>query len=201
MTAKSTPEKTAVFTIHVVNDRPDEAENVTLEDDLPPGDGLDWSITDQPVGDPCEITGAVGTQTLTCEFGDMDDGDFFDITIESETGSADCGLQNNEVTIDSDTLDLITANNEDTGDITINCPDVVVVKTPDEGTDPSNDINVGSTAEFKIVVTNNGPGQSDSVTLSDQLPTSGSLNWTIFSQGAGEAARVLPSARCPPPSC
>ena len=181
----------AVFTIHVVNNGPDQAENVTLEDDLPPGDGLDWSITDQPAGDPCEITGAVGTQTLTCDFGDMDDGDSFDIEITSETGSADCGLQNNEVTIDSDTLDLITANNEDTGDITVNCPDVVVVKTPDEGTDPNNDINVGSTAQFKIVVTNNGPGQSDSVTLSDQLPTTGSLNWSIFSQGAGASGTGL----------
>jgi uncharacterized repeat protein (TIGR01451 family) len=168
---------TATFTIHVVNNGPDEAPDVTLEDELP-NSGLDWSISSQPAGDPCSITGAVGSQVLTCSFGDMANGATRDITITSPTGSDDCGEKPNEVTIETTGNDPDITNNSDTGEITIACPNVSVVKTPD-----GDDIDVGTNAVFTILVTNNGPGQSDDVTLSDQLPTANGLDWSIVDQG------------------
>ena len=62
--------------------------------------------------------------------------------------------------------DISPNNNTDTGQITIQCPDVSVSKTPDQGS-----VNAGSPISFSITVTNNGPGAASNVTLTDTLPT------------------------------
>src|SRR5439155_25285034 len=51
-------------------------------------------------------------------------------------------------------------------------PNISVTKTADQGT-----INAGDTAAFTIVVTNNGPGTADNVTVNDPLPPG--VAWSI----------------------
>src|SRR5437870_10055472 len=51
-------------------------------------------------------------------------------------------------------------------------PNISVTKTADQGT-----INAGDTAAFTIVVTNNGPGTANNVTLNDPLPAG--VAWSI----------------------
>jgi uncharacterized repeat protein (TIGR01451 family) len=70
---------------------------------------------------------------------------------------------------------------------TLDCPDVVVTKTPVEGT-----INAGETAAFEIVVTNNGPGVAKNVTLTDTLPDG--ITWTEDSDSCSIANGVLSCA-------
>ena len=51
-------------------------------------------------------------------------------------------------------------------------PNISVTKTADQGT-----INAGDTAAFTIVVTNNGPGTANNVTVNDPLPAG--VAWAI----------------------
>ena len=62
--------------------------------------------------------------------------------------------------------------------------DVKVEKTPDSEGTPPGTISAGEDAVFTITVTNLGPGASNTVTISDNLPNSG-LNWG-FGGGAND---------------
>ena len=57
------------FTITVTNQGPGTENNVTLNDPLPPG--ATWSINTNPSLGTCSITGPVGSQVLSCMFGDL----------------------------------------------------------------------------------------------------------------------------------
>ncbi len=64
------------FGITVTNNGPGTAYGVTLDDPLPGGDGIDWSI-DGESGDvdaDCSIEDVEGTQVLTCGPGDLESG-------------------------------------------------------------------------------------------------------------------------------
>ncbi len=135
-------------------------------DELPAGDGLDWAITDSTgTGSECEITGAVGSQVLTCDIGsingntppspdDVDDNSLNSgsVTVTSGTTSADCGVIDNtgEITSNND------GTNTNAGQYTVLCPDVTVDKTPD-----GDDIEAGDTADFGITVTQRRPRHRD----------------------------------------
>jgi uncharacterized repeat protein (TIGR01451 family) len=89
-TADATPINqgaTAGFTITVRNLGPGVAKGVTLTDSLPGINGLNWSIASQPAGNPCSITGAVGSQTLSCAFGDLASGASRVVHITSPTST------------------------------------------------------------------------------------------------------------------
>src|SRR4029078_712033 len=68
----------------------------------------------------------------------------------------------------------------DPGKITVQCPNVNVVKTPNDG-----QVNARDGASFSIVVANAGPGTATNVTLSDPLPVG--LTW-IFGSVTGDVA-------------
>src|SRR5205085_408094 len=81
------------------------------------------------------------------------------------------------------------ANVSDPGSIACQQPVLVMAKTPDGGT-----ITAGQTATFNIVLTNNGPGPANGVTLTDPLPNGAALTWatgaagcTITGSGATQA--------------
>jgi uncharacterized repeat protein (TIGR01451 family) len=171
------------FTMNVKNIGNTTATNVMLTDNLP-NSSLNWSITTQPAGDPCSITGAAGSQVLSCNFGSLAVDAEREVTISSPTTSASCGAKPNTVTVSS-TGDIDTSNNSDTGQVTVSCPDVSVVKTPDGEAGPPGTITAGEAATFTMTITNNGPGVASNVTLSDNLPTANGLDWSIVSQGLG----------------
>ena len=83
------------------------------------------------------------------------------VHLSSPTDAADCGVVNN-------TASVATTNDgsdQSSASVTIQCPDVSVVKTADKSP-----INAGETAAFTIVVSNAGPGTATGVTLNDPLP-------------------------------
>src|SRR4029079_13024614 len=62
------------FTISWGNSGAGKATGVVVSDTLPAGGDLDWSIDDAATtgtGSTCEISGAVGSQVLTCDVGSI----------------------------------------------------------------------------------------------------------------------------------
>jgi uncharacterized repeat protein (TIGR01451 family) len=87
------------FTITVSNGGPGIARGVTLNDPLPAGSGIVWSI-DPVYGDQgtCAINGAVPNQVLSCAFGDMASGSSATINLSSPTTGQSAGTYTNTAT-------------------------------------------------------------------------------------------------------
>ena len=92
----TTPDAAAVnagqaigLTIKVANAGPGAENGVTLSDPLPAGTGVSWSIGPAYSGPgSCAITGAVGSQVLSCSFGDLANGASASVHVSSASSSA-----------------------------------------------------------------------------------------------------------------
>ncbi len=156
------------FTMTVTNLGPGAATDVSLSDTLPSASGLDWSIDNQPAGNPCTISAG----ELSCRFGDMAANASVSIHITSPTTGESCGIVMNTADVSATNEPSSNlGNNEDSDSTNVICPDVTVVKTADNGT-----ISAGDTAAFTIVVSNIGEGTAYNVTLDDPLPAGVSWN-------------------------
>jgi uncharacterized repeat protein (TIGR01451 family) len=164
------------FTITASNSGAGSASGVTVTDTLPTDAGLSWTIDAAGSDSGCSITAGV----LTCNFGTIAAGGSKHVHITSPTTAATCGSVDN-------TANVTTSNDgadSDSATITVNCPNVTVLKTADQGT-----IDAGDTAAFTIVVTNEGPGTAKGVTLTDTLPSG--VVWSEDSAACSITAGVL----------
>jgi len=159
------------YTLTATNSGTGTAKNVHFTDALPGGSGIDWSIISQSPAGSCSITGSPPSETLTCNFGDLAGGATGTVHITSPTTAASCTTLHNSVTLQGDNFTSIPINDVT---ITINCPNVTVTKTADQGT-----VQGGSQIGFKIKVSNDGDGTAKNVVVSDNLPGNGGLNWSI----------------------
>ena len=161
------------FDITVTNIGTGTALNVVVNDPLPAG--VNWSIN--PAVSGCSITGAVGSQVLGCTRASLAAGASFLVHIQGVTDAADCGTVSNTagVQTSNDGSDTATAT------VVVNCPDVSVAKTPDNGT-----VQAGQNATFTIVVSNAGPGTATGVTLSDNLPAG--YTWSVGGADGGSCS-------------
>ena len=167
-----------VFGIDVSNSGQSAATNVQLDDTLPaPGVG-GWTITSQPVGDPCTIVG----NDLSCSFGSLAVGETVTVEVKTGTSFDACGVYDNPSAIASADN---AGNASDSGKITCQKPDLTVDKTPD-----SQSINAGEDVAFTVQVDNAGPGVAKDVTLSDPLPSGTAGGWAIDSQPAGNPCSI-----------
>ncbi len=166
------------------------ADNVVLNDNPLPGSlalGVDWTIDavifngGEPIEDQtlCVINGSPATETLVCNFGDLNPGDDYEVQLSSDT-SAPTGCNNatlpNTAKVKADNHAEIPAS----ASITVQCPDLDITKTADDAT-----VNAGEDIGFSITVSNSnaaGTGVADNVVLNDN-PLPGSLalgvDWTI----------------------
>ena len=168
---------TVGYTITVTNNGQGTAKNVVVSDTLPTNGGLNWSIDGGTGAQDCSITNGV----LTCTFPSIAPGASVTVHLTSPTTAATCGEVVNSASATSS-----NDGSPSTGPVTItvDCPDVQVVKTADNGT-----ISAGDTAAFTIVVTNNGPGVAKHVTLSDTLPVG--VDWQQDNADCSITAGVL----------
>jgi YVTN family beta-propeller protein len=96
VTVTNTPDGTPVvagnalgFTIAIANNSGGAAVNGTLQDPLPAGTGVSWSISPAYAGPgTCAINGAVGAQELDCTFGSIAVNTSFTIHVVSASSSA-----------------------------------------------------------------------------------------------------------------
>ena len=152
------------FTITVTNGGEGVARDVELTDTLPTNGGLEWEIDGGTGASDCEISAGV----LSCDFGDLASGATVTVHISSPTTAETCGIVRNSVSVTSSNDGNPTAGPVE---IVVNCPNVTVEKTADEGT-----VNAGDTASFTIVVSNDGEATADDVALVDTLPSG--VVWT-----------------------
>ena len=142
-----------IWTIDVVNNGPDTAVNVMVEDILPVGTTFVMSSDDR-------FDVAAGTMAL----GDMASGDevSFDITVTVDDAD---GPRINTATVGSDTYDDNPDNNSDDAVTDAIAADLVIEKSVNN---PAPDL--GSEVIWTIVVTNNGPDLAENVVVDEALP-------------------------------
>ena len=132
------------FTITVSNAGPGTAKSVTLNDPLPTGAGINWTIS--PANAACNI--AAGT--LTCSFGDMAAGGSASVHITSTTSAATvCKVYPNTASAQATNAPQVQAS----ASTTVLCPALNVVKTAEA---PS--VNAGEAIGFTVTVSNTGSG-------------------------------------------
>jgi uncharacterized repeat protein (TIGR01451 family) len=177
------------FTITVSNGGPGTATNVDIDDSLPAG--FSWSE------DPDKAECAITAGALHCDIASLASGASFSVTLTAATDGGDCGAVTNTATADADNHAQIS----NAGNVTVQCPNLVISKTPDGAT-----VNAGQPISFGITLTNNGPGTAVNVDIDDGLPagfawvespdkaecaiTAGALHCDIASLGNGASFTV-----------
>ncbi|RNM16853.1 LPXTG cell wall anchor domain-containing protein, partial [Nocardioides pocheonensis] len=131
---------------------------------------LNWSLNPTYTG--CSITGAVGSQVLSCSLGTVAGNTTLPVIhVQSATTPADCGVVSNQATVATTNG---TGGDSDTANVTILCPGLAIEKTADAAS-----VTVGSTIGFTVTVSNNGAGTATGVDMSDPLPTGPGITWSI----------------------
>ena len=112
------------WSIKVENLGPGTATGVTLSDSLPAGIG--WSESEAD----CTISGAMGSQVLSCTVGTLASGASKTYQVTGTTDKADCGMMNNTA--------IVRATNEPSrqarqqqrqGAVDVLCADIQIEKT------------------------------------------------------------------------
>src|SRR6266508_4762197 len=155
------------------------ATGVTVTDNLPDS-GLNWSIDAGGSDSGCSISGAVGSQVLTCNFGTLASGSSKHVHITSPTTTANCGEVNNTASVSSTNA----GQDSDSESITVNCPSISITKVAD-----ATPVVAGSPIGFVITATAGGTGSATGVTVTDNLPDSG-LNWSIDAGGSDSGCSI-----------
>jgi uncharacterized repeat protein (TIGR01451 family) len=175
------------FTVTVANSSaPDTATatDVTVNDPLPSGSGMDWSLSPYSGPGSCTLSGPTGSQDLTCSLGDMAPGSSVDLHIESSTGPASAGSYTNTATATATATTTTDAGTASAGTtIAVEAPALSVTVTA-----PSDFVESGSPIAYQIFVTNSssaGTATATDVTIGDPLPSGPGFDWTISSSGGG----------------
>ena len=175
------------FTVTLTNSGAGAAYGVTINDPLPGGNGVDWSIdSNTPLGS-CSITGSAPTQTLVCGPRTVSAGGSITVHVTSATDATSCGDYNN-------TASFTTTNDgagEASDSTTVICPvGITLDKTTENGTT----FHVGDTVQYAFLVALESPDDvplgnvtlTDDTGICDSAPTlvSGDTNGnSLLEQG------------------
>lgn len=160
--------ETLTYTITSQNNGPDTAYDVVITDTLP--GGLAFIGAAAYTGTCSEVGGVV-----TCDMGDMNDGDIQSVVISATVAEASCGgVLTNHVEVASATFDDNLANNSAEQDTTVSClpPNIVV--------DP---LAISSTQ---------GPNLQTQHTLTITNTGQANLEWEIFEEPQQVAGPASP---------
>ena len=116
------------FTISTTN-QATPVNATTLSAPLPAGSGVNWTINPAFVGlGNCGITGAVGSQTLGCDFGSLGAGIGASVRILSATTASSCGVYSVTASVTGG-----GSHFQSTDAITVTCQSAAVLQTPTPG--------------------------------------------------------------------
>jgi uncharacterized repeat protein (TIGR01451 family) len=173
----------ASYTITISNENGDAAAtDVDLTDTLP--SGLTWTED----SDDCDINAGV----LTCLDLTIPAGESFSVTVTGLTDAGECPSIINRATFTSGNGGSGESAPVDEGTVvTVNCPDLEVVKEQvDANGDPTDEpVDAGLTAYFAIHVTNHGPGTAFDVDVLDFAPD-GTV-WTVVDDGGFDCPTTI----------
>ena len=168
------------YDIEVTNNGPSTAVNVVVEDVLPAG--VSFVSVSSTGGGACNA-GVPGNAALptTCTFASILSGATETMTIVVTVDPGFVGQLENDVTVSSDSQDNSNANNLATTTTLVDAEaDLSVAKT--DSPDP---VNAGETVKYEVVITNNGPSVSQSVSLADVLPSDVAFVSATITLGSG----------------
>jgi uncharacterized repeat protein (TIGR01451 family) len=166
------PGDTFTYTITVTNMGTGTAEDVVVTDVIQAGMALD----DWP--DNCTVQPGEDEETITCELGDIPQGEFRSVSITVAIDEDFCGELTNTATVTASN-DTNPENDEsETVKVEVECrPDVSVDKSASV-----EEVGSGGSFTYTITVTNEGTGTAEGVTLDDDLNDNLSVSVTA-SQG------------------
>ena len=166
---------TVTYTVTVTNAGPSTATTVSLTDTLPPN--TTFASLNQTVGPSfvCITPGPGGTGTITCTIATLASGASATFTIVLNVSLSATSPLTNTANVSATSADPNTGNNTSATTATVVSADLSVVKSgPDS-------VTAGSTVTYTVVVSNGGPSDASTVSLTDTLPpntTFASLNQT-----------------------
>jgi uncharacterized repeat protein (TIGR01451 family) len=171
------------FTVTASNSGAGTATGVVLDDPLPTGPGITWTID----GSTGPLTCGIAGNTLTCT-GSLDAGATQVVHVTSPTqwtgsgesevkscvgGPEDDGVYPNTAQVSASNV----SNSPTAGAQTqVLCPDLHVTKTAGAAT-----VNAGSPIGFTIIASNTGAGDATGALIHDPLP--GNVVWSINAAG------------------
>ena len=158
------------FTVTAHNAGPGIARNVTINDPLPGGPGINWSIASGPAN--CSITGTAPTQTLVCTAVDLASGASETVHVVSGTAFASCATYVNTATAGTTNT---TPPAPATASVTVQCPSLTLTKTAD-----ATPVSAGAQIGFTVTASNGGPGTATGVVINDPLPAGSGVSWSIL---------------------
>jgi uncharacterized repeat protein (TIGR01451 family)/fimbrial isopeptide formation D2 family protein len=152
----------ASYTITVWNAGDGTAYDVELTDSLPAG--LAWTDNSEL----CEIAGGV----LTCDFGDLDNGQQASVTVSAPTSVEDCGDLPNLATVEAaNEAAPDTEDNEARATIIVQCAAIDLVKTAGAAADGDELVVEPGDVPFTYEVTNTGTAALENISLVDDNAT------------------------------
>ncbi len=154
------------YTITLTNAGPDDAEFVSLEDDLPAGttflslsEPAGWTCTTPPVGSDGIVSCSIDTLGVTSEV--------FTLTVLFDVGLAPGTIVTNEATASSETAEGNAGDETGSASSMVGPPeaDISLLKTGTPDFVPQD-----SDLTYTITVVNGGPGDAENLLLNDPLP-------------------------------
>ncbi len=165
------------------------ATGVTLNDPLPAGPGINWSISPAYTGQgSCAITGAVGSQVLACTIGTLAPGALVSVHISSPTTGASGGSYLNTATASATNAPSVSKS----ATIVVDPPGLSISKTAD-----APPVSAGTSIGYTVTVSNSalaGTGTATGVTINDPLPAGPGINWSISPAYTGQGSCAITGA-------
>ena len=147
------------YTINVINNGPDIAENVLITDNLP--NNVNYISSTSSQGSCIESNGIIA-----CTVGNIENGGSVEVTVMVQ--SITSGLIINTVSVTSSTVDPDSNNNSTTEQTTVTS--IPLADLSIQKIDMIDPVTIGDSIHYEITVTNNGPDEANNVVLTDQLP-------------------------------
>jgi uncharacterized repeat protein (TIGR01451 family) len=154
------------FTITVTSNGPADALDVALDDPLPTGGELDWSIDGGTGAGLCSIV----AEDLQCSFGTMASGASFDVHVSSATTDETKGLITNTAYATATNAPPVQA----TATVFVNCTTLRMTMVADNAT-----VTHGNTIGFTITIKAQHGGIAREVAMTSTLAAKRGLSWSI----------------------
>jgi len=154
------------YTINITNNGPNDAASVSLSDTLPAG--TTFVSLSSPAGWSCTTPAVGGTGTVSCSMATLAPGTgLFTLVVAVGSGVPGGTVITNTATVAGATTDPNLSNQSATTTTTVVGLSADVAITKVDTPDP---VSAGANLTYTINITNNGPNDAASVSLSDTLP-------------------------------